>query len=106
MHIPTTRDYTLYLYYVEKHSTRDEPFFKLTETEGMEPHGYTLVRKITVPVELPDMASLRQQRLAELEKMKREAREKFAQTIREIEDRIQSLLAIEMSPAATDTPEF
>lgn len=91
------REFTLYLYYVEKFSSPGDPYFQVSETAGMEDHGYTLVRKIKLPVELPDMASLRQQRLAELEKMKVEAQAKFAATMREINDRIQSLLAIEMS---------
>lgn len=90
-----SKDFTFYLYYVEKHSTPEEPFFSLNGSEGMEAHGYTLIRTVTITQELPDMASLTQQRLAVLDQMEAEARSKFASTIKEIFDRRQSLLAIE-----------
>ena len=92
-----TRTYTLNLYYVEKLSDPDEPYFTLTETSGMERHGYPLVKEVPVTVELPDMHGLMQQRLQSLDVMEKEARARFAREIKEICDRRNSLLAIENS---------
>lgn len=90
-----SKNFTLYLYYVESLSGPDSPFFKLTDTAGMEDHDWLLVEKVTVTRDLSDMQDLTAQRLAMLEKQKAELREKFVQAIRLVDERIQSLLAIE-----------
>lgn len=94
-----TRTYELYLYYVEKFSTPEEPFFSLNTSAGMEEHGYLLVRTIPLTVELPDMSGIMQQRLAALEKEKASVRAAYLARVREIEERISKLQALDFTPA-------
>lgn len=89
-----TKDFIFYLYYVEKHSTPEEPFFTLTSSAGMEEHGYTLIRKETVTVEVPDVRDLTEQRLAALDDLEAKTRAAFARQMMEIATRRQSLLAL------------
>lgn len=96
---PATRTYELYLYYVERHSDPGDPFFTLTTSDGMEDHGWMLVRKVPVTVELPDMSGLMQQRLAALEKEKASVRAAYLARVREIEERISKLQALDFTPA-------
>lgn len=90
-----THEFKTYLYYVERFSSPEKPFFTLTESDGMEAHGYTLVQTVPVTVELPDPSALTQQRLEALDAMEQQERAKFSRVIREIAERRASLLCIE-----------
>lgn len=92
-----TRDFTFHLYLVSPHSTPDNPYFTLVSSDDMESHGWVHIRKEVFTLEVPTAKELLQPQLAALEKLKQETRAKFAMAIKEIDDRINSLLAIENS---------
>jgi hypothetical protein len=66
---------------------------------GFDPreHGmdnYVVVAQTTFDVHIPDDFDIRPHQVAALEKKKQELREKFAMAVKEVDDRINSLLAI------------
>lgn len=90
-----TKDFKFYLYYVEKYSTPEDPFFSLCDSAGMGDHGYMLVREETFTVDVPDVKELMPQRLATLEREKQTVRAAYLARVREIETQMSKLQALE-----------
>lgn len=74
--------------------------FRFTEyepTNSCDIWIQTLVCKHEMEVEIPDDFDPRQGQIVALEAQKKELRAKFAASVKDIDDRINSLLALEMS---------
>ena len=74
---------------------------------GFDPreHGmdnYVVVAQTTFDIHVPDDFDIRPHQVAALEKKKQELREKFAMAVKELDDRINSLLAIGNSKGVND----
>jgi hypothetical protein len=67
---------------------------------GME--NYFTVKPHSFEVDVPDDFDTRPHQVAALEKKKQELREKFAMAVKELDDRINSLLAISNSAKVVD----
>ncbi len=64
--------------------------------------NYFVVREHAFEVDVPDDFDVRPQQIAALEKQKQELRSKFAMAVKELDDRINSLLAINNSVRVVD----
>lgn len=63
---------------------------------------YFVVSEHSFEVDVPDNFDIRPQQVAALESKKQELREKFAMAVKELDDRINSLLAINNSVKVVD----
>lgn len=96
-----TKDFTFHLHFVAPHSTADDPYFVMVDTADMSEHGWVHISKHVFTVEVPTAKEMLQPQLAALEKLKKETRAKFAKANKDIDDRINSLLALENSATPT-----
>lgn len=65
-------------------------------------HEHTLVGPLDVEYEIPDDFDPRPSQLAALQAKKQQIRAEFAKAVKDLDDQIASLLAIEMSPAVEE----
>lgn len=89
-----TQNFTFYLYQTP-HGSLDEPSFVLTSSEGMDVHGWVLMRKEIVCVELPEPQDVRQIKLRHIDIEEQKARAAFAARVTQLQRERQELLAIE-----------
>jgi hypothetical protein len=93
-----SKDFTFYLYQTP-YGTVEQPTFSLSESRGMEEHGWALMRKEVVTVELPEPEDVRRLKLRALEISEQKLRAEFAARIVELQRQKNELLAIEMEAA-------
>jgi hypothetical protein len=82
----------------------DEPSFTFIGFDPVEHEidNYIPVCAHSFEIEIPNDFDVRPHQIATLEKKKRELREKFAMAVKEVDDRINSLLAINNSVKVVD----
>lgn len=70
--------------------------------EGWEKYGYTYVGEAEVTIEIPDVRTLVENKIAALQEEAAEIRAKATKACTEIDGLIQNLLAIEFTPAPAE----
>lgn len=93
-----TKEFKFNLYQTP-HGSLDEPHFSLTESEGMEEHGWVLLRKEIVTVELPEPADVRKVKLRAIEINEEKARAWYAARMAQFQRERSELLCIENTAA-------
>ena len=80
----------------EQYAWEDKPRFTALGFDPREVNldGYVVVTQTVVDVDIPDDFDMRPHQVAALEKKKREAQAEFAVRVKELDDQINSLLAI------------
>lgn len=88
----------------EQYAWEDTPRFSVL---GFDPRtcdidSYYVISQTSMDVEIPNDFDMRPHQIAVLEKKKQEVREKFAMAVKELDDQINSLLAIGTAKVVED----
>lgn len=88
----------------QQYAWQDKPEFSVL---GFDPrecglNEYAVVCQTSFDVDIPDDFDIRPQQIAALEKRKQEVQAEFAAKVKELDDRINSLLAIGTAKVADD----
>ena len=97
----STHKFTMHLYQVQ-FDFEDKPHFALNSSDGLAKHNkgadvWIYLGPRQIEVEVPDFQDVREHQIKGLREEERQLRADFQKRVTEINARIQSLLALEMS---------